>query len=199
MTITILHDKQCTRLSGLAKWKRRLTGNYSGCSGRVQVGGGIGGQGADDYFMTILFSLLRALLGGGLCLLASCAVQTPQTRMAKNPELFEALTPRQQELVRQGKIDRDLPKTGVWIAWGRPDRVAVWDRSGSRIERWTYLGLRPVNTYTLGVGTGPVGLGWYTDPTFYGGPVVEWVPYPVSRVDFHHDLVTEWEVRLSQP
>ena len=119
--------------------------------------------------------------------------------MAKNPELFDALTPRQQELVRQGKIERDLPKTGVWIAWGRPDRVAVWDRSGSRIERWTYLGLRPVNTYTVGVGPGPIGLGWYADPYFYGGPVVEWVPYPVSRVDFRHDLVTEWEVRLSQP
>jgi hypothetical protein len=165
----------------------------------VQIDGGMGVLGVDDYFMTIPYSLLRVLLGGGLCLLASCAVQTPQTRMAKNPELFEALTPRQQELVRQGKIDRDLPKTGVWIAWGRPDRVAVWDRSGSRIERWTYLGLRPVNTYTVGVGTGPVGLGWYADPYFYGGPVVEWVPYPVSRVDFRHDLVTEWEVRLSQP
>jgi hypothetical protein len=157
--------------------------------GPVQIDGGMGGQGVDDYFMTMPLSLLRALLGGGLCLLASCTVQTPQTRIAKNSRLFEALTPRQQELVRQGKIERDLPKTGVWIAWGRPDRVAVWDRSG----------LRPVNTYTVGVGTGPVGLGWYADPYFYGGPVVEWVPYPVSRVDFRHDLVTEWEVRLSQP
>lgn len=136
-------------------------------------------------------------------MLVSCAASTPQTRIAKNPALFAALTPRQQELVSRGRIERDLPMDGVFLAWGRPDRMVEWDRSGSRLERWTYLGLRPVHTYAFGWGVGP---GWgggpwggYSDSYFYGGPGVEWVPYPVSRVDFRHGRVTDWEVRLSRP
>lgn len=151
--------------------------------------------------MNASVALLRVLLLGVAGLLASCAASTPQTRIARNPALYQALTPSQQALVSQGRIERGLPRDGVFLAWGRPHRVTEWDRSGSRLERWTYYGLNPVSTYTFGMGVGPgwYGCGPYGDPFFYGGPVVEWVPYPISRVDFRHGQVTDWEVRLSRP
>lgn len=144
----------------------------------------------------------RLLLMAVACLLASCAASTSQTRIARNPELFASLTPAQQEVVSRGRIERGLPMDGVFLAWGRPDRVVEWDRSGSRIQRWTYLGLRPVHTYSIGWSRGWGGWhGWdpYGDPYFWGGPSVEWVPYPMSRVDFRHGKVTDWEVRLTRP
>jgi len=143
----------------------------------------------------------RALLLVAAAFLVSCAASTPQTRIARNPALYQSLTPSQQSLVSQGRIERGLPMDGVFLAWGRPDRVTEWDRSGSRLERWTYHGLRPVSTYAFGLGVGPgwYGCGPYGDPFFFGGPSVEWVPYPVSRVDFRHGRVTDWEVRLSRP
>jgi len=133
-----------------------------------------------------------------VCLLASCAASTPQSRIARHPDLFQALTPAQQDLVARGRIDRGLPRDGVMLAWGRPDRVVEWDRSGSRLERWTYLGLRPIHTYSVGWGSWRVWDDW-SNAYFFGGPSVEWVPYPVSRVDFRHGVVTDWEVRLTRP
>jgi hypothetical protein len=162
-----------------------------------------GGPGKTNV-MTLSAFLVRPLLAATACLMISCAASTPQARIARNPALFAALTPAQQDLVSRGRIERGLPKEGVFLAWGRPDRVGEWDRSGSRLERWTYLGLRPVHTYSFGWGIGPGwggGYGWdpYVDPYFFGGPAVEWVPYPVSRVDFRHGTVADWEVRLSRP
>lgn len=151
--------------------------------------------------MTRLSSVSRWLLAAAAGLMISCTASTPQTRIARNPAMFEALTPAQQELVSRGRIERGLPMDGVFLAWGKPDRVVEWDRSGSRLERWTYLGLRPVHTYSLGWGIGPGWGGWdpYYDPYFFGGPAIEWVPYPVSRVDFRRGTVSDWEVRLTRP
>ncbi|MFN0127911.1 MAG: hypothetical protein ACKV19_14620 [Verrucomicrobiales bacterium] len=152
--------------------------------------------------MTASSAWSRLLLLAVVGLLASCAASTPQTRIARNPDLFASLTPAQQEIVSRGRIERGLPMDGVFLAWGRPDRVVEWDRSGSRVQRWTYLGLQPVHTYTFGWSGGWGGWhGWdpYCDPYFFGGPSVEWVPYPMSRVDFRHGKVTEWEVRLTRP
>lgn len=151
--------------------------------------------------MTILSALSRSLFMAAACVLISCTASTPQTRIVKNPAIFEALTPAQQELVRSGRIDRGLPREGVFLAWGRPERMVEWDRSGSRLERWTYLGLRPIHTYSFGWGYGPGWGGWdpYADSYFYGGPAVEWVPYMTSRVDFQHGKVADWEVRLTRP
>jgi hypothetical protein len=155
--------------------------------------------------MSILTPMLRSLLLAAACLLASCAASsTPQTRIARNPAMFEALTPAQQEVVSRGRIERGLPMDGVFLAWGRPDRVVEWDRSGSRLVRWTYQSLRPVHTYSVGWGVGPGWGGWrgwdpWYDPYFFGGPSIEWVPFPVSRVDFRQGRVTDWEVRLTRP
>ena len=143
-------------------------------------------------------AILRLILVAAAAALISCTASTPQTRIARNPALFQALTPAQQDLVSRGRIERGLPMDGVFLAWGRPDRVVEWDRSGSRLERWTYLGVRPVHTYSIGWG-GWYGWDPYYDSYFFGGPSVEWVPYPVSRVDFRHGKVTDWEVRLTRP
>lgn len=148
--------------------------------------------------------IIRSLLVAAVCVSISCTASTPQTRIDKNPQLFQALTPAQQDLVSHGRIERGLPMDGVFLAWGRPDRAVEWDRSGSRLERWTYLGMRPVHSYSIGWGISPGWGGWhgwdpYYDSYLFGGPSVEWVPYPVSRVDFRHGKVTDWEVRLTRP
>jgi hypothetical protein len=152
--------------------------------------------------MPVLSVVLRLVLCAATCFLISCAASTPQTRIAKNPAMFGALTPAQQDLVSRGRIERGLPRDGVFLAWGRPDRVVEWDRSGSRLERWSYFGVQPVHTYSFGWGGGP---GWRHgwdpafDPTFFAGPSVAWVPFPVARVDFRTGRVADWEVRLSRP
>ena len=46
-------------------------------------------------------------------LLSSCAIQSPQARIERNPEIYEALTAKQQELVSQGQIAKGMTKPGV--------------------------------------------------------------------------------------
>ncbi len=133
--------------------------------------------------------------------LASCAAPSPQSRIARDPQSFEALSPHQRSLVMEGRIEKGLPKAGVHFAWGRPDRIAQWDRSGRTIERWTYSALRPIYVQTVGVGVGWGHYrrgGWY-DPGWYGGTDVAWVPYTSAWVDFTGGRVSEWEVQRSRP
>ena len=42
-------------------------------------------------------------------LLSSCAIQSPQARIERNPEIYEALTAKQMELVSQGRVAKGMP------------------------------------------------------------------------------------------
>ncbi|NNC88183.1 MAG: hypothetical protein HKN82_06950 [Akkermansiaceae bacterium] len=137
-----------------------------------------------------------ALLGLAVLLAASCAPVTPAQRIVENPQMFAALSPRHQELVRSGRIGKGMPKDGVFLAWGRPDRRADGFRDGSAFERWDFTALRPV--YYQGI-SGYYGHGWGRRGHrhgYYGlgySPTVEYVPYRVSSVWFRKDLVDSWE------
>jgi hypothetical protein len=72
-----------------------------------------------------------------LCLLAACS--SPGRRIEKNPALFAALTPKQQELVRGGRISEGMTKDAVWLAWGRADQVRRGTRAGNPQESWLYF------------------------------------------------------------
>src|SRR3954468_19694739 len=83
--------------------------------------------------------LLRALTLG-LCasalFFAGCA--TPEQRISDHPEIFQTLSPRDQELVKAGKIREGMSQDAVWIAWGSPDQKATGVARGHSVETWIY-------------------------------------------------------------
>ncbi|MGK0187109.1 MAG: hypothetical protein ACI9R3_002895 [Verrucomicrobiales bacterium] len=126
---------------------------------------------------------------------SSCA-STVQSRIEKNASQFSSLTPKQQELVQQGKIDRGMPKSGVFLAWGRPDHVTRGNRDGKEFEAWRYRAYEPVYTQSIGISIGP-GYGRYGRYGHYPecgyGTDVYYRPFTAARVDFHKNRVTGWE------
>lgn len=142
--------------------------------------------------------IIRSFVSALAMTLIGCATSTPQGRIAKRPEDFAALSSRQQALVQRGQIERGLTKPGVYFAWGSPDRVGEWERTGRRVERWTYFGYQPVQRYNfaMGAGYGHHGRGHYRDPFWYGGPEISYLPYTARRVDFRAGRVVDWESRL---
>lgn len=141
-------------------------------------------------------AVLLVLLCGGLL---SCATSTPQTRIQRNPALYQGLSPQEQQLVAEGKIAKGMSQGAVFLAWGRPDRVGRWNRTGREVERWFYLGYHPVyvQTFGFGMGWGPYDA-WWVDPYWHTGQVVDWVPHMRRRVEFVDGKVTEWEYRSGE-
>lgn len=142
--------------------------------------------------MKILLCLLLPLTA----FFTSCST-TPQSRIQRNPELFTKLSPKHQELVRQGRIDRGMTKPAVFLAMGNPDSKSIGEQRGKSFERWYYNVLVPVYTYGFspyyGYGYGH-GYG-YWDGGYYGFamlPSVSYVPRLGSAIDFSSGKVTGW-------
>lgn len=137
-------------------------------------------------------NLLLATLG--CAVFASCAPITPQTRIDQNPQVFSALSSRDQELVRQGQIARGMSPDAVALAWGPPQRRLEGTRGTRRVDRWDYTVLRPIysNHYFGGYGYGYGGYGrGYS--TFGFGPEVTYLPQQVASVWFEDNRVEAWE------
>lgn len=83
---------------------------------------------------TFLFSLL--LLAG---LVAWSGCSTPDTRIAKQPELFNRLTPEQQQLIREGKVGIGFDMEMVKLAIGDPDRIHERIDANGKEEVWSYV------------------------------------------------------------
>jgi len=84
--------------------------------------------------------LLRAstlVLATGALILSSCS--TPETRISEHPDLYQSLSPRDQELVSQGQIRTGMSRTAVWLAWGSPDRKIVGNMGTGKRETWAYI------------------------------------------------------------
>jgi hypothetical protein len=112
---------------------------------------------------------LRALT---LCLSASALIlsgcSTTETRISDHPEIFQTLSPRDQELVKAGKIREGMSQNAVWVAWGAPDQKATGVARGNPVETWIY------NEYTYANAPYPYPYG----PFGYGG-------YFGGRIAFH--------------
>jgi hypothetical protein len=112
---------------------------------------------------------LRALT---LCLSASALIlpgcSTTETRISDHPEIFQTLSPRDQELVKAGKIREGMSQNAVWVAWGTPDQKATGVARGNPVETWIY------NEYTYANAPYPYPYG----PFGYGG-------YFGGRIAFH--------------
>ena len=142
-----------------------------------------------------------------LLITASCATRNPsERRIEKRPDLFERLTPREKELVAAGEIAEGMSRDAVYLAWGRPDMVRSGSRQGESSESWAYFDSVPMNTVSIGFGTGGYH-SFYTDygihPRFgYGvGPGwsystgVDFVGHISRTVEFSNDRVIAWERR----
>lgn len=71
-------------------------------------------------------------------LLAAAGCATPESRIKKNPELFNSLPPEVQQNVRQGKIDLGYSKDAVTLALGKPDREYTRRSAAGQKEVWSY-------------------------------------------------------------
>lgn len=111
---------------------------------------------------------LRALTlcfsASALFFFAGCA--TPEQRISDHPEIFQTLSPRDQELVKAGKIREGMGQDGVYLAWGTPDQKATGVARGHQVETWIYNDYYYANS-PYPYPYGPFGYGGY-----YGGHVV---------------------------
>jgi outer membrane protein assembly factor BamE (lipoprotein component of BamABCDE complex) len=109
---------------------------------------------------TISKTLLLGLAAVGLCL-TSC--ETTENRISQHQDMFNTLSPRDQELVRQGQIRSGMSTNAVWLAWGSPEQKTVGEMRGHPTETWIYVESR----------TAPYGSAYYPyygyGPGFYGG------------------------------
>jgi hypothetical protein len=106
----------------------------------------------------MIFSMKRLNISRALALsvaasalfLAGCA--TVETRISEHPEIYNELSPRDQGLVRQGKIREGMTMNAVWLAWGSPEQKGYGRMNGKSTETWIYRA-------------------YYTDydPYYYGG------------------------------
>jgi hypothetical protein len=113
---------------------------------------------------------LRALT---LCLSASALIlpgcSTTETRISDHPEIFQTLSPRDQELVKAGKIREGMSQNAVWVAWGAPDQKATGVARGNPVETWIY------NEYTYANAPYPYPYGPFGYGGYFGG----------GRIAFH--------------
>lgn len=131
-------------------------------------------------------------------LLCSCAVDTPQTRIARNGGAYDSLSPRHQALVERGRIEKGMPKAGVRLALGSPRSIVHGYRDGADFERWTYTSLRPLYRQNF-YGSYGFGHGGYCYPGYRRGygvgyaPSVEYYPVRSATVWFRGDKVESYE------
>ena len=159
--------------------------------------------------------LLRALTFGisaSALLLTSCS--TTETRISGHPEIFQSLSPRDQALVREGKIREGMSQDAVWLAWGTPDQKGTGTARGRALETWIY------NEYVYSNAPyaypyGPYGYGGYYgrgvfrhhhhrgfvligdpfyDPFFYNSYIRPTVAYPAKTVTFSNGRVVSIQI-----
>ena len=148
--------------------------------------------------MTSPMKQLLAPAIGAVFFLSGCVVQTPQSRIQSNPALYDALPPKQQKLVSQGQIAEGLPQSGVFLAWGHPDRRGRGLKDDRPYERWDYATLRPVYSATL-YGSYGYGRGYGCGYGGYGGyglgyvPTIDYIRERSASVWFRNGRVDAWE------
>jgi hypothetical protein len=109
----------------------------------------------------IYLRALTLVLSASAIVLTSCS--TTETRISDHPEIFQTLSPRDQELVKAGKIREGMSQNAVWIAWGAPDQKATGVARGRPVETWIY------NDYTYANAPYPYPYGPYGYGGYFGG------------------------------
>ena len=105
-----------------------------------------------DLFGNARRGIVALLCALAVALLAACA--TPDARIRRNRELFEALPPAEQALIREGKVGIGFTPDMVRLAVGDPDQRWVRTDAQGQTEIWSYT------TYDSSVGQ-PLYRGYY--------------------------------------
>ena len=153
-----------------------------------------------------------ALVVLGALLLGGC--ETTQDRIAQRPEAYNALSPRDRELVQRGQIREGMSRDAVYIAWGAPNQRGPGRHRGSSTESWIYFSTAagdyypPPFAYGYGFGYGGFGGSYlhrhrsgrlhrhvyydpFYDPWFYRRTSV--ISYPERVVSFQNGRVISWQ------
>lgn len=146
-------------------------------------------------------ALLPLLLATFTLSLVSCTSPIVK-RIERNPDIYNALTSHQKELVQQGRVEEGMSKKAVFLAWGRPDGVTKGGKQGSTYEKWSYAGYQPTYANNMGFAMGvnqwssrAYQRGSYSyDRSFFYEPTMVYLPYEAARVEFLNDIVTAWSV-----
>jgi hypothetical protein len=117
-----------------------------------------------DMKRQILFRALTLALCASALVFTGCA--TPEQRITDHPEIFQTLSPRDQELVKAGKIREGMSQNAVYLAWGAPDQKATGVARGHQVETWIY------NEYTYANAPYPYPYGPYGYGGYFGGGAV---------------------------
>lgn len=86
--------------------------------------------------MQMLRTFLSWVLPAVFAFLAGCA--SPETRIGQNTELFDRLSPEQQQLIREGRVALGFTPEMVYLAVGEPDRKWTRTDADGRSQVWTY-------------------------------------------------------------
>jgi len=136
----------------------------------------------------------------GICaaVLCSCATNhSPQTRIQKNPQLFNELSPKEKALVNRGQIAKGMSTSAVFLSWGNPDKEILGYKNNESFIEWRYTRLRP--SYSPSI-YGTIGYPYrrrsYRNYVNYGlgiGSGVHYIPEKKAAVWFKHGKVNSWE------
>ena len=143
---------------------------------------------------TVLLALVSVLF-------ASCASNTPQGRIEKDPARYGKLSTKDRALVDSGRIRTGMSQDAVYLAWGKPNSVSKGGDGSGSTERWIYTGQTPVWSNQIGYGGryGGYGRGYgygYGYSSYGGynyGSSIIYVPYTAGVVHFRNSRVTKWE------
>jgi hypothetical protein len=124
--------------------------------------------------------------------LTSCAPNSPQGRIEKEPARYGGLSNSDKALVEQGKIKTGMSADAVYLAWGKPQSVSKGGSGNDSTEKWLYTAQAPVWTNNISVGIGP-GYGHYGGGYYDYGPSITYLPYTAGIVHFTNGRVTKWE------
>lgn len=75
-----------------------------------------------------------------LALLAACA-STPESRIQKNPELFNSFPPEAQEKIKKGDVEIGFTPDMVLMAKDKPDRKYSRKTAAGEAEVWSYTSI----------------------------------------------------------
>ena len=138
------------------------------------------------------------LAGLSLVFLGGCqTVTSPEHRISQEPELFDSLPKKHQDLVRQGQVDEGMSLKAVYLAWGNPHEVKESSRNGRKLLTWVYYGREavpvPAQTVGVGFGTGYYGSRCWSGPRYDLGFDYAYRDYVAAKVEFDNERVVFWE------